>query len=76
MAQSTDACEDLPFIEISARRVPQMDKYYHGRAELEWDNPADRIALVKEGGFYCLYDVSAEECEACPANDYCYRYQD
>lgn len=76
LAQSTDACEDVPFTEISARRVPQMDKYYRGKSEMDWYNADDRIALCKEAGFSCSDEVLEPECEICPAKEYCDRYQD
>lgn len=76
LAQSTDACEDVPFTEISAHRVPQMDKYYRGKSEMAWYNPDDRIALVKEAGFHCADEIWEPDCVDCPAKEYCDRYQD
>ena len=72
----TEACEDVDFCNIEVRRQPQMDKYYfEGKTEMDWFNPDDRIALVKECGFYCEY-VELEWCEKCPAKEYCGHYQD
>ena len=76
LAQSTDACEDVPFTEISAHRVPQMDKYYRGKSEMDWNNADDRIAMCKEAGFSCAAEVGEPECKDCPAKNYCDRYQD
>ena len=54
LARCTDACEDSNFCDIEVRRLPQMDKYYkEGKLEMDWYNPNDRIALVKECGFQC-----------------------
>ena len=42
-----------------------------------YGNANDRIALVKECGFFCdddYFDINA--CEDCPAKDYCDRYTD
>lgn len=78
IAMSTDACEDADFCNIEVRRVPHMDKYYtEGKKEMDWDNPKERIALVKECGFRCDYDyVDWLDCKACAAVEYCKMYQD
>ena len=69
IAITTDAFNDYEFTEISARRVPKLDKYYRvGKKEMDWYDDADRIALVKEGKFHC-FEVS--ECPSCPAREYC-----
>ena len=75
LALETDCCEDARFCDIEASRMPQADKYYkEGKKELDWKNQADRIALVKECGFFCDYDY--EDCAVCHAKEYCDRYQD
>ena len=75
-AQATDACEDAHFCDIEVTRKPNMDKYYKdGKREMDWYNDAERLALVKECGFYCV-DMFIEECEDCPAKEYCDNYQD
>lgn len=75
-AMATDACEDAHFCDIEVTRKPNFDKYYKdGKREMEWYDDADRLALVKEGGFYCV-DMFIEECENCPAKEYCDQYQD
>lgn len=67
----TDCCEGANFCDIEVRRVLQMDKYYvEGKTEMDWSDPDDRIALVKECGFYCE-DPIAECCECCPAKEFC-----
>ena len=78
LARCTDACEDADFTDIEVRREPQMDKYYKkGKKEMDWENPKDRIALVKELGFRCDYSyLEWEDCESCPAKKYCGAYQD
>lgn len=78
LALCTDACQDADFCDIETYREPQLDKYYAaGKTEMEWDNPQDRIALVRDGGFACCEDCfSEEECLVCPANKYCDRYID
>lgn len=78
IAMSTDACQDADFCEIEVYRQKSMDKYHtKGKTEMDWCNANDRIALVKECGFFCdddYFDINA--CEDCPAKDYCDRYTD
>lgn len=70
-ALNTSCCEDVNFCDIEVSRAPQMDKYYtEGKIEMDWFDPQDRIALVKECGFYCEEPI-AECCESCPAKDFC-----
>lgn len=78
LALATDCCEDARFCDIEASRMPQADKYYkEDKKELDWENQADRIVLVKECGFVCDYDYfDHEDCAVCPAKEYCDRYQD
>ena len=75
VAMHTDACEDVSFIEIYIRRVPQMDKYYRGLSEMDWFDPDDRIAMVRDAGFSCTYelDKSDLDCDKCPACKWCDR---
>lgn len=77
-AMLTDTCEDVDFCSIEVRRRPQLDKYYiEGKREMDWFNSKDRVALVKECGFSCLDDyLEREDCEVCPAKQYCDKYQD
>lgn len=74
---SSAHCErDTRFIDIEAYRQPQADKYYKkGKLRLEWENPKDRIVLVKDCGFYCDDEtLEFEDCETCAAKQYCERY--
>ena len=77
-ALATECCEDVHFCDIEVRRVPQLDKYYkYGKTEMDWFNPEDRLALVKECGFMCDYNsVQAEDCTICSARGFCDRYTD
>lgn len=78
LSMKTDACEDADFINIEARRMKAADRYYkEGKTELEWNDPADRLVLVKECGFTCDYDAfGIGECEGCSAQEYCEHYKD
>lgn len=75
MALATDCCEDAKFTDIEVHRQPQIDKYYKdGKYEMNWNNPNDRLVLVKECGFYCSDDYR-DDCENCSAKEYCEDYQ-
>ena len=74
LALSGDCCENASFTEIEAHRMKQADKYYkEGKRRLYWEDPRDRIVLVKECGFVCDYDAT-DDCEKCSARQYCDRY--
>ena len=79
LAQSTDACEDVNFIDIEVRRMKEADKYYRdGKREMDWCNDEDRVALVKDCGFTCdPYEVpDFEYCSDCPAKEWCGQYEE
>lgn len=68
---------DWDFTDLSARRIPELDKYYRGNSEMDWYNDDDRIALITEAGYQCDEDsFDPEECEKCIGKDYCSRYTD
>ena len=71
-----DFC-DFRWTEMSALRKPELDKYYNGKTEMDWYNMEDRIAMVKDANFQCSYevDITLEECESCPAHEWCERYE-
>lgn len=76
-AQCTECCEGADFCNIEVHREPQMDQYYTaGKTSMDWDNPQDRLAIVKDCGFYCGYDAfDLAECKTCPAREYCDEYE-
>ena len=78
MATHTEACEDVNFCDIDVYRRPALDKYYvDGKKEMDWLDFKDRVALVKDGGFTCDRNYwEPEDCERCPATEYCDMYQD
>lgn len=78
LALCTDCCSESRFLDVEVRREPSADKYYKdGKWQLDWDNPKDKIALVRDCGFVCDYDyLEWEDCETCSARDYCDRYKD
>ena len=73
----TDACMDVDYVDIRARRCPALDKYYNNRTEMDWLDDNDRIAMVKEADFECSgATFDSDECPTCPAREYCGRYND
>jgi len=68
-AMWTDACEDVEFVNITARRVPELDSCYKGYSEMDWDDDEDRRALVALG--WKCWEPSEWECESCCAKDIC-----
>lgn len=75
IAIHTDSFEDYEFTEISARRVPKLDKHYRGLAEMDWEDSGDRIAMVKEAGFSCSPEYWKKDCKRCSAKQWCDRYE-
>lgn len=75
IAMSTEACEDVDFVNIQVHRLPHMEKYYKpGKTKMEWYDLEDRIALVKDAGFHCEY-IELTECEQYPAREYCDKWE-
>lgn len=76
IAKYTDACEDSDFCNIVVSRLPKADKYYkEGKIQFDWDNPQDRLILVKEFDFTCE-TTNEERCEECSAKEHCIRYSE
>ena len=75
MCSETFEWYDYGYIDFWVRRIPDLDKYYRGVSEMDWDNPNDRVAMVKEANFYCSdeYELADCECESCPAKEWCER---
>lgn len=78
LASQTEACDGVNFLDIEVSRMKEADKYYQdGKTELDWFNDSDRIALVKECGFTCDWDIiEMKECVDCAAKEYCDQYKD
>ena len=76
LAQLTDACDYVDFVNIEVRIIKDADKYYKpGKRELDWDNADDRIALVKDCGFACDHEFrNMDKCAVCPAKDFCDKF--
>lgn len=75
IAMSTEVCEDVEYTRIEARRLPDADSQYKGRNEMDWNNPDDRLFLVKEYGWTCEV-MDGDRCLDCSAKDFCEDYQE
>lgn len=65
------------YTELRAIRKPEFDKYYRGNLRMDWDNPNDRLAMVRDGGYYCSEDAFyPDDCAKCSGKDYCSRYEE
>lgn len=73
IAMGTDCCEDCEYIDIVAKRLPEADKLYKFKSEIDWWDVETRLFLVKELGWSCG-DVSLE-CGNCAAKEYCEMYE-
>ena len=66
---------DWGFTELRAKREPALDGAYRGSWRMEWENDADRLAMVRWGGYHCGDDFfDPDDCEHCVAKDDCSRY--
>ena len=64
------------FLEIHVRRAKNLDKYYKGKREMDWDNDEDRIAMVRDANFACNDDyLEYLDCITCPAKELCSTYE-
>lgn len=73
VAMHTAIGEDVSFLELDLHRAPQFDNCYRGYPEMRWDDPKDRLALVK-AGWSCLPEFECDSKNCC-AKDYCIRYE-
>lgn len=56
--------------DIKARRCKEADSQCKGREFMEWNNPDDRLFLVKELGWTCV-DEPCDDCTYCVAHEFC-----
>lgn len=75
--QSGSLGEDNEFKDIFVRRIPALDGYYKGKNEMDWFDPNDRLAMVREAGYQCDDDgFDPEDCERCSAQKYCAKWEE
>ena len=65
--------DDIYFTDLSAYRIPELDKYYEYSDHMNFYNPVHRRILV-EHGMHCGW-VCDDECKMCSANDICEIWQ-
>lgn len=73
-----DRCEsmqDLDFIELHARRLPEMDLMYDGNPVADWCDDETRIKLVSDCGWHCA-EPELHDCKICPAREFCETWED
>ena len=73
VALNCDCCEDAAYIDIRVQRLPEADNLFTGLAEIDWNNPKTRLALVRDLGWSC-FDPSWE-CDTCEAKPYCHWHE-
>ena len=64
LAQKTDTCEDMKFIEINPKRIPEADCMYRGVYEMDYHNEKDHDFMISHGWW----------CEICKNKDNCETY--
>ena len=69
IALTCDCCEDARYIDVRVNRVPEADKLYRGRSEIDWYDPETRLFLVRDLGWACW--ETSFECESCVAKKFC-----
>ena len=67
--------DDLRFQDVRVYRAPSLDKCYRGLNMMNWNDPQDRIAMVRDAGFQCS-EADPVSCEICAARAYCDTYKD
>ena len=75
LARYTDEFEDSEFTDIRVLRKPEIDSYYRGEWYMDWDNPNDRIVMVRYAGFTCGDYAEYSECCKCLAHEWCTEYE-
>ena len=65
--------KDIRRKELRACLLPAAITYDKDRVQT---TPEDRIALVKECGWFCIETNGHEDCLTCPAAEWCGDYQD
>lgn len=67
---------DTKYIDVRVRRRKELDSEYRGKIEMEWDDPEDRLAMVK-AGWTCFEDYfDPDDCKECSGREFCSMYKD
>ena len=71
-----DTFDNYRYIEISPRRKKALDYLNHEDGYvMDWNKEEDRIAMVKNIGFYCSVP-DKEECNERCAKEWCSKYEE
>ncbi len=76
IALKDESFREYNFCELQARRFPIADSKYDGREKMDWENPQDRMFLVKECDWSCLDWDDEHRCKKCVAKEYCLAYNE
>ncbi len=72
-----DEFNDDSFTDLEAWRKPELDRFYKGRRLMDWEDPEDRVAMVRYGNFVCTDEAKEfEDCKECPAREWCSEAED
>ena len=74
IASNLDQFEDVPWVDLRAKRFKSFDRYYTGRDEIDWYSPEVRIILVRDYGWAC--EETSIMCNDCAAKEWCSRWED
>lgn len=68
---------EVEYIDIVIHRKPEYDKYYKGNDYMDWNNPEERLILIRDHGWRCsaIEAYDADECIECAAKEYCKEYE-
>lgn len=73
IAFTCDICENADYIQVRVKRLPEADKLYRGKPEIDWWDKDTRLALVKELSWSC--EDTSWECDTCVAKEYCSHWE-
>ena len=74
IAITCEVCENADYIQVRVKRLPEADKLYKGRGEIDWWDEETRLALAKELGWACL--ETSSDCDTCTAKEYCRNWEE
>ena len=74
---STDTFCEYGYTGVRVNRVPMLDRYYHGKPEMDWCDMKDRAAMVRYANMECSQEILDKElrCNECNATKWCGRYE-
>ena len=71
-----DTFDNYRYIDINPRRKKALDYLDHENGYvMDWNKEEERIAMVKDIGFYCSFP-DKKECNECCAKEWCDVYKE